>query len=118
MKIFSLVAVMAVLLSYTGVRAAHLNPSVNAASSAVAANNAANDNSTAVDANRSQTYVGTIALLNGSLYILRDEHNDTWYHLDDQQMPAKYLGKKVAVTGNLDAGANMICVKDIEPSNS
>ncbi len=46
------------------------------------------------------------------------QQNDTWYHLDDQQMPAKYLGKKVAVTGQLDAGANMICVKDIEPSNS
>jgi hypothetical protein len=114
MKAFSLVAILAVLLSYTGVRAAHLSPALTVASSAAAAT----DNAASADANRSQTYVGTIALLNGSLYILRDQQNDTWYHLDDQQMPAKYLGKKVAVTGQLDAGANMICVKDIEPSNS
>jgi hypothetical protein len=113
MKVFSFFVMAVVLLSYTGVRAAHLNPSINAASSAAAAT----DNSGPVDANR-RTYVGSIALLNGSLYILRDEKNDTWYHLDDQQLPAKYLGKKVSVNGKLDAGVNMICVKDIEPSNS
>ncbi len=37
MKVFSLVAVLAVLLSYMGVRAAHLSPALTVASSAAAA---------------------------------------------------------------------------------
>ena len=104
MKAFYTLAAVALLLSYAGTRMANSNSTpVKAAATAYA--------------NQAQTYTGTIALLNGSLYVLRDERNDTWYHLDDQQMPAKFLGKKVVVTGKLDAGVNMICVKDIEPAN-
>jgi hypothetical protein len=33
-------------------------------------------------------------------------------------MPVKFLGKKVNISGELEAGANMIHVRDIEPASS
>jgi hypothetical protein len=110
-KTFSAVAVLAVLLSYSGIRAATSNVKV-AKRPAAAADNTSADTTLAVN------HSGTIVLLNGSLYILRDDANQTWYYLDDQEMPSKFLGKKVVVTGKLDVGVNMIRVRDIEPSNT
>src|SRR5271170_6966033 len=107
MKAFLMVAAITILLSYSGVRAASLRSDKPAA--------AATTNSK-TDAVRAENYNGTILLLNGRLYILRDDQNETWYHLDDQQMPAKFLGKKVMVTGTLDPRVDMIFVQNIEPS--
>ena len=73
---------------------------------------------TPADTTAATNYTGTIVLLNGSLYILRDDVNETWYHLDDQQLPSKFLGKKVAVRGKLDPSADMIHVQDIEPAKT
>jgi hypothetical protein len=107
MKTFLMVAAITILLSYSGVRAASLHSDKSATVTAT-------DSKT--DEARTENYNGTIMLLNGQLYILRDDQNETWYHLDDQQMPAKFLGKKVMVTGKLDPRIDMIFVQNIEPS--
>jgi uncharacterized protein YdeI (BOF family) len=65
-----------------------------------------------------EAYAGTIVSLNGDRYILRDEDNDVWYHLDDQKDAAKYVGKKVLVVGKLDARTDVIHVQQIEESKS
>jgi hypothetical protein len=108
MKAIYAVILAGIILSLTGIRAETLR-SAQANTTTVATANEGVD---------TQNYHGTIMLLNGSLYILRDDQNQTWYHLDDQEMPAKFLGKKVNVTGELEAGANMIHVRDIEPASS
>ena len=105
LKALATLAALSIVLSYSGVRAA---TSHAAAKSAAAVSE---------ETKPAETYTGTIVLLNGSLYILRDEQNDSWYHLDDQQKPAKLLVKKVVVTGKLNAGVNVINVRDIEPMN-
>jgi Protein of unknown function (DUF5818) len=108
MKAIYAVVIVGVILSFTGIRAETLRSSQANTIRVATANEAAD----------TQNYNGTIMLLNGSLYILRDDQNQTWYHLDDQEMPAKFLGKKVNITGELEVGANMIHVRDIEPVNS
>ena len=60
-----------------------------------------------------QTFNGTILSMNGALFILRDNERQTWFHLDDQQQAGKFLGKKVTVTGVLDAASDTIHVKSI-----
>jgi len=65
----------------------------------------------------SQQFAGVIVSKNGELYVLRDDANSTWYHLDDQQSAAKHLGKNVLVTGNLDARTDVIRVQKIEEAN-
>jgi Protein of unknown function (DUF5818) len=64
------------------------------------------------------TYAGVIVSMNGARYILRDDENDTWYHLDDQQAAGKFLGKKVLVSGQLDATTDMIHVRGIEEAKA
>lgn len=109
MKTLGALVAAAILISYAGVRvSANQAPTPASASTQATVSSAADD----------QSYTGTIVLLNSRLYILRDERSKVWYHLDDQQMPAKFLGKKVVVTGSIDAGANLIYVRDIEPANS
>jgi Protein of unknown function (DUF5818) len=93
-----------------------------AASSATAATNSAQqtastDNATA-NTDQQQTYAGTIVSMNGTRFILRDDNNDTWYHLDNQQSAAKFLGKKVLVTGKLDTTTDMIHVQVIAEAKS
>ncbi len=61
-----------------------------------------------------QKFVGTIVSMNGERYVLRDDVNEVWYHLDDQQQAGKYLGKRVEVTGTLDGRADEILVQSIE----
>ena len=58
-------------------------------------------------------FAGIIVSLNGTRYILRDDANDTWYHLDDQDSAGKFRGKQVTITGTLDGRADMIHVRSI-----
>jgi uncharacterized protein DUF5818 len=60
-----------------------------------------------------QTFTGKIMLQNGDRFILRDDTNDTWYHLDPQDTAGKFLGKNVQVTGTFDGRSDMIHVRDI-----
>lgn len=63
-----------------------------------------------------QSFSGVIVSLNGARFILRDDDADTWYHLDDQNAVKPYLGKKVVITGTLDARSDMIHVEKISES--
>ena len=62
-------------------------------------------------------FTGKIVSLNGSLFILRDDANQVWYHLDDQTMARKFAGKDVDVNGKLDTATNVIHVQSIEEQN-
>jgi Protein of unknown function (DUF5818) len=77
------------------------------AAPATAANTAGTDDAAV------QTFTGKIMSQNGDRFILRDEANETWYHLDPQQEAGKFLGKNVQVTGTLDGRADMIHVRNI-----
>jgi Protein of unknown function (DUF5818) len=57
---------------------------------------------------------GIIVSMNGELYILRDDENNTWYHLDDQKTAGSFLGKKVTVIGEVNAATDVIHVERIE----
>ncbi len=59
------------------------------------------------------TFAGKIVSQNGVRFILRDDANEVWYHLDDQAQAQKYLGKDVLVTGVLDGRSDMIHVRNI-----
>ncbi len=72
----------------------------------------------AITNDQPQKFVGTIVSMNGERYVLRDDVNDVWYHLDDQQQAGKYLGKKVEVTGTLDGRADEILVQSIQVEKS
>jgi hypothetical protein len=61
-----------------------------------------------------KTFTGTI-WMNGGSFVLRDEREKRWYHLDaDQKLIAKFEGKEVKVTGTLDAANSEIHVQHIE----
>jgi hypothetical protein len=60
-----------------------------------------------------RTFTGKVLSQNGERFILRDEANDVWYHLDDQQQARKFAGKNVLVTGVLDGRKDMIQVREI-----
>lgn len=64
------------------------------------------------------TFTGKILSQNGVRYILRDEANDVWYHLDDQQQAGKFFGKSVVVTGTLDGRSDMIHIRNITESKT
>ena len=64
------------------------------------------------------TFTGKIVSQNGDRNILRDEANDVWYHLDDQQQAGKFFGKIVVVTGTLDGRSDMIHVRNISESKT
>ncbi len=108
---YALAAVAVLLLSYAGLRAERSHPIPAKPAAAVTA---AIDE--LISAPPAQTYTGTI-VLHRSLYILRDDRDDISYHLDDQEMPAKFLGRKVVVTGKRNAAADTIYVRDIEQGN-
>ena len=65
------------------------------------------------DKSEVRTFSGKVVSQNGEHYILRDEANDVWYHLDDQQQAQKFLGKTVQVKGILDVRNDMIRVREI-----
>jgi hypothetical protein len=60
-----------------------------------------------------RTFTGKVLSQNGERFILRDEANDVWYHLDDQQQAGKFAGKNVLVTGVLDGRTDTIQVREI-----
>ncbi|HUJ30904.1 MAG TPA: DUF5818 domain-containing protein [Candidatus Acidoferrum sp.] len=60
-----------------------------------------------------QSFTGTIVSLNGELFILRDDANNTWYHLDDQKKAGKFVGKSVLITGTLNASLDVIHIDTI-----
>ena len=62
-------------------------------------------------------FTGKILSQNGVRYILRDDVNEVWYHLDDQAQAQKYFGKNVVVTGVLDGRSDMIRVRNIAEAN-
>ena len=108
---YLLAAVAVLLVSCAGILAERSHPIQAKPPAAVAA---------AIDelmsAPPAQTYTGTI-VLHRSLYLLRDDRSDISYHLDDQEMPAKFLGRKVVVTGKRDAADDIIYVRNIEQGN-
>ena len=65
-------------------------------------------------ADQPQIHTGIIVSMNGDRLILRDDNNDTWYHLDNQQAASSYLGKKVRITGEIDPATDVIHVQSIE----
>jgi len=65
------------------------------------------------DGNQLTAFNVTILSQNGQRYILRDDVNNVWYHLDDQRRAAKFLGKSVLVTGALDESTVTIHVREI-----
>ena len=70
--------------------------------------------STSIEDEQPQKFEGIIVSKNGEIFVLRDDVNDTWYHLDDQEAAGKHLGKKVSVTGTLDTRTDVIRVKSID----
>jgi len=60
-----------------------------------------------------QTFSGKIVSQNGVRLVLKDDDNNVWYHLDDQQQAGKFAGKNVLVTGVLDGRTDMIQVREI-----
>jgi len=65
-----------------------------------------------------RTFAGKVLSQNGERFILRDEANDVWYHLDDQQQAGKFAGKNVLVTGVLDWRTDTIQVREIAESKA
>lgn len=64
-----------------------------------------------------KTFTGTIAK-SGEHFILRDDSSKSSYQLDDQESAGKFAGKRVKVTGVLDASNNTIRVQSIEAANA
>ena len=69
--------------------------------------------SVSVEGSETEQFQGVIVSKNGEIFVLRDDVNNTWYHLDDQEAAGKHLGEKVLVTGNLDTRTDMIRVQSI-----
>jgi uncharacterized protein DUF5818 len=64
-----------------------------------------------------QTFTGTITK-NGDQFLFSDEGSKKSYQLDDQKTASRFDGKKVKVTGTLDAANNLIRVQSIEPASA
>lgn len=60
-----------------------------------------------------QTFTGMITKT-GDHFVFSDEATNSSYQLDDQKAASKFAGKKVKVTGTLDASNNTIRVQSIE----
>jgi hypothetical protein len=60
-----------------------------------------------------QTFTGMITKT-GNQFVFNDEATNSSYQLDDQKTASKFAGKKVKVTGTLDASNNTIRVQAIE----
>jgi protein TonB len=63
-----------------------------------------------------ETFNGKIVSQNGVRYVLRDDDNNAWYHLDDQEKAGKLVGKDVLVTGTFDGLTGTIRVHSIVES--
>jgi len=62
---------------------------------------------------KAQTFSGKIVSQNGVRFVLRDDENNVWYHLDDQQKAGNLFGKNVLVTGTFDGLTGTIRVQSI-----
>jgi hypothetical protein len=62
---------------------------------------------------KSVNFSGKIVSQNGVRFVLRDEGNNVWYHLDDQEKAGKLVGKDVVVTGSFDGLTGTIRVQSI-----
>jgi outer membrane biosynthesis protein TonB len=60
-----------------------------------------------------QTFSGKIVSQNGVRLVLKDDENNVWYHLDDQQKASQLFGKDVLVTGTFDGLTGTIRVQSI-----
>jgi hypothetical protein len=69
-------------------------------------------------ADQSQTFSGKIISMNDEYFVLRDDANQTWYHLDDQAKAKPFFGKNVAVKGVLDGRTDVIHIRSIEEQQS
>jgi TonB family protein len=65
---------------------------------------------------KAQTFSGKIVSQNGVRYVLRDDENNVWYHLDDQDKAGKLVGKDVLITGKFDGLTGTIRVQSIVES--
>src|SRR5580700_633159 len=65
---------------------------------------------------RAETFSGKIVSQNGVRYVLRNDDNNAWYHLDDQEEAEKLVGKDVLVTGTFDGLTGTIRVQSIVES--
>jgi uncharacterized protein YdeI (BOF family) len=90
-------------------------PAIQLNASAIPAVTAQNQ---AADQSPTSTFAGKIVSQNGDRFILRDDANEVWYHLDDQKEAGKYFGKNVVVTGVLDGRTAMIRVRAIVEATS
>jgi len=64
-----------------------------------------------------KTFTGTIAK-SGEQFILKVDSSKTAYQLDHQQSAGKFAGKRVRMTGVLDASNNTVRVQSIEEANA
>jgi periplasmic protein TonB len=62
---------------------------------------------------KTQTFYGKIVSQNDVRFVLRDDENGVWYHLDDQVRAGQLLGKDVLVTGTFDGLSGTIRVQSI-----
>jgi len=81
------------------------------------AQNQQQDNGTAEQGDL-KLFSGKIVSLNGAFFILRDDTNQVWYHLDDQTTARRFAGRDVNVKGKLDAATDVIHVQSIEEQNN
>ena len=65
---------------------------------------------------KTQAFYGKIVSQNGVRFVLRNEDNNVWYHLDDQEKAGKLVGKDVLVTGKFDGLTGTIRVQSIVES--
>jgi TonB family protein len=65
---------------------------------------------------KAETFSGKIVSQNGVRFVLRDDDNNAWYHLDDQEKAGKLVGKDVLVTGTFDGLTGTIRVQSIVES--
>jgi uncharacterized protein YdeI (BOF family) len=69
------------------------------------------------DQDQVRAFTGTIAKA-GDKFVLRDDTNQTLFDLDDQRSAGKFAGRKVKVTGTLDAVNNTIHIQTIEQASA
>ncbi len=60
-----------------------------------------------------QKFGGKVVSQNDVRFVLKDYDNDVWYHIDDQQRAASFLGKNVLITGMFDGLTGTIRVQNI-----
>ncbi|MGH9761380.1 MAG: DUF5818 domain-containing protein [Blastocatellia bacterium] len=64
-----------------------------------------------------ETFTGIITKNADHKFVLEEDTAKAFYILDDQAEASKFSGKRVKVTGRLDAASSIIHVKSIEQSD-